>query len=127
MKTTRQRVTIVGGFILLSFLVAFTQSGAQTCVQPPSGLVSWWPGDGTADDIADNNDGTLAGGATFASGRVGQAFSFDGVDDYVLVPDSPNLDFNPTSFVTVDAWVFRTSTASVQHILGKRPGCGADI
>lgn len=59
---------------------------AQSCVTPPPGLVSWWPGDGNADDIIGGNHGTL-NGATFAAGMVGQAFSFDGVDDYVDLPE----------------------------------------
>src|SRR5450432_893929 len=29
------------------------------CVVPPSGLISWWPGDGNANDIQDGNTGTL--------------------------------------------------------------------
>ena len=53
------------------------------CVAAPVDLVSWWPGDGNATDIAGDNNGILTNGATFAAGKVGQAFSFDGVDDYV--------------------------------------------
>ena len=34
-------------------------------------------------DIQGSNNGTPLNGATFASGKVGQAFSFDGVNDYV--------------------------------------------
>ena len=45
-----------------------------SCISAPSGLVSWWPGDGNADDIADANPGTLVGSVTFAPGKVGQAF-----------------------------------------------------
>ncbi len=75
----------------------------QTCVQPPAGLVSWWPGDGDTSDIQDGNDGTLVNGATFAPGLVGQAFSFDGVDDRMTVPDASNLDI--TGAVTLDAWI----------------------
>src|SRR5439155_8470225 len=30
-----------------------------TCVTPPSGMVSWWPGDGNANDIQGGNNGTL--------------------------------------------------------------------
>lgn len=71
------------------------------CVTPPSGLVSWWPGDGNAVDIVDNNHGALQNGATFAPGMVGLAFSLDGTDDYVSIP---NLDMNVFSF---EAWVKR--------------------
>jgi hypothetical protein len=59
--------------ILLSDVLLVNNASAQTCIHPPSGLVSWWPGDGNANDIADANSGTLMGGATFAPGFVGQA------------------------------------------------------
>lgn len=76
---------------------------AQPCVQPPSGLVAWWPGDGNATDIQGGNNGLLQNGATFAPGTVGQAFRLDGVDDYVTIPSSPDL--NPTSTTTLEAWI----------------------
>jgi hypothetical protein len=66
-------------------------------------MVSWWPGDGDANDIQDGNNGTPQNGATFAPGKVAQAFSFDGVDDFVEVQNSANL--NLTQALTVDAWV----------------------
>ena len=51
------------------------------CAPPPSGVVSWWPGDGNTDDIVGPNHGQLFGGAHFVPGFVGQAFKFDGIDD----------------------------------------------
>lgn len=88
--------------------IAVLASG--TCVPPPSGMVSWWPGDGDASDIADGNDGTLQNGATFAAGKVGQAFSLDGVDDYVNL-GSTQIIGDDTSF-TIDAWIKVNSFAS---------------
>ena len=76
---------------VLSALVAPKLAAGQTCTLPPTGLVSWWPGDGNADDIEDGNDGTLLGGVTFAPGLVGQAFSFDGVDAFVSIHNPSNL------------------------------------
>lgn len=84
---------------------------SQTCVQPPAGLVSWWPGDGDANDIADRNNGTLQNGATFAAGFVGQAFSLDGLDDFIRVSDAANLRI--TGEITLDAWVFIKQYPSV--------------
>ena len=72
-------------------------------IPPPVGMVSWWPGDGHTNDIMDGNHGTLVGGATYASGLVGQAFSLDGVDDYVDLGDIPTMDFSNRDF-TIDAW-----------------------
>src|SRR5213592_4188082 len=76
---------------------------APVCVTAPMGMISWWPGEGNADDIQDGNNGTLVGGATFAPGMVGQAFSLDGVNDWVEAPDADNLDLS--SQITIDAWI----------------------
>jgi len=75
------------------------------CTDAPAGLVSWWPADGDANDIADSNDGTLQLGATFAAGQVDQAFSLDGTNDFVLVPHNANLAFGANQDFTIDAWV----------------------
>ncbi len=91
---------------LAGLLFAFAAS-AQTsnmCVVPPAGLVSWWPGDGDANDIQNGNHGGLLNGATIsASGQVGQAFGFADIDDVVVVPDATNLRFGTTDF-SIDAW-----------------------
>ena len=74
----------------------------EFCIAPPSNLVSWWPGDGDANDLQGVNNGTLVNGATFAPGKVGQAFSFDGTDDYVSVP---NPSFKTNIQGTIEAWI----------------------
>jgi hypothetical protein len=71
--------------------------------------VGWWSGDGNPNDIAGNNNGTLQNGATFVPGIVAQAFSFDGVNDAVVVPDAPDL--NPIQQLTIEAWVFPTANS----------------
>lgn len=79
-------------------------AGDPTCMHPPAGLVSWWPGEGNADDVVGGNHGTLLNGALAnAQGKVGQAFSFDGVDDFVEIPDAANL--TPRDALTLEAWV----------------------
>ena len=85
------------------------EAAAQACVEPPAGLVSWWTGDGDADDIADSNPGTLLNGATFAAGKVGQAFALDGDDDTVEIAHNANL--KPAAQVTIGAWIKLTSSA----------------
>ena len=73
------------------------------CVPPPQGLVGWWRAEGDAGDDAGNNNGTLKGGAGFASGRVGQAFGLNGTGSYVEVPSSPAL--KPAGPFTMESWI----------------------
>ena len=58
--------------------------------------------DGTLKDAnASNEDGSSL--ARWVSGKAGHALSFDGVDDYVEVSNSPSL--NPSDEISVEAWV----------------------
>src|SRR5512136_596908 len=79
---------------------------AQTgCVAPPSGMVAWWTGDKTSLDLTGGINGTMMNGATFAAGKVGQAFKLDGIDDYVQIPFDPRYNFSPDGQFTVEAWM----------------------
>jgi hypothetical protein len=79
-------------------------------------LVSWWPGDGNANDIQSSNHGTLQNGATFAAGKVDQTFSFDGVDDAALIADNASLR---VSSFTLDAWINTADATLIQPIIAK--------
>jgi Concanavalin A-like lectin/glucanases superfamily len=83
------------------------------CVQPASSLLSWWPAEGTAEDVWGDNDGTLVD-ATFTSGKVGQAFDFSGSLDHVRVPHSPSLDFTANDPYTIEFWI-KTDGVSEGH------------
>src|SRR5262249_37723368 len=76
------------------------------CVTAPSGMVDWWPADNNTFDIVGGHNGTLENGSTFDTGKVAQAFSLDGVDDHVLVPNDPAAAFNFSGSFSIDAWVF---------------------
>ena len=101
---------------LLCFLSAFRAWSAD-CVSPPAGLVAWWPGQGHANDIGGTNNGVLEGGAAFAAGEVGQAFSFNGTNSYVEVPDSPTLRL--TNELTIEFWVRRQDLQANDAIIEK--------
>jgi hypothetical protein len=75
-----------------------------TCDPAPSGLVSWWPGEGNPNDIIGGDNGTVVGTIGYASGKVGQAFSLNGASGYVAIPDSPSMD-SFTNSITVECWI----------------------
>lgn len=68
------------------------------------GLLNWWPGNGNASDVVGGNDGTMMGGAGFVPGLVDRAFSLNGSNAYVSVPDRPNLNFGDRDF-SIALWV----------------------
>ncbi len=82
-------------------------SAQEECIPVPVGLVSWWPGDGNADDMWDANDASLIGYTGFASGKVSQGFSLPGSTytefSRVEAPDAPNLRLSGP--FTLDAWI----------------------
>ena len=77
------------------------------CTPPPADLVAWWQGEGNADDILGTYNGTPANGVAYAPGYVGRAFSFDGVDDYVVIANG--IVPSTARYFTLDAWVFPES------------------
>jgi hypothetical protein len=83
--------------------------------------VDWWPGEGNANDIVGTNNGTLIGGVTFASGEVGQAFSFDGLSGMVTnaMPGLTNIQ----SSYTMEFWAWPTAArASTSEDTGGASG-----
>lgn len=120
------------GLGLLLVLALGGNAAAQTvCVPPPSGSVSWWDGDAisgtTAFDIIGGEDGTLAGGASTASGKVGAAFSLNAFSlnsNHVRIPSSPSL--NPTGSFSIEAWIFQTADGFL-HIVAKWADAGTWI
>ena len=83
-------------------------------IQAQSGLVSYWSGDGNANDVVGGNHGILQGAVTYAPGRVGQAFNLNG--GYIEVPDSPSLSI--TGPLTIESWI-NPSSPNYQCIIEK--------
>jgi hypothetical protein len=79
-------------------------------------MISQWSADGTADDSLGANNGLLQGDVKFVTGKLGQAFSFDG-NSFVEVANSPTLE---PSTITVAAWVKSLgSPGAYRYVLAK--------
>ncbi len=97
-----------------------TLQSSLCCINPPSGMVAWWPGEFSAEDISGNTlNGAEQGGAIYSSGKVDQAFSFDGVNDYIEVPNASSLNFGTGDF-SIDAWVLTAGNTGTHVLLDKR-------
>ncbi|MHC4156530.1 MAG: LamG-like jellyroll fold domain-containing protein, partial [Planctomycetota bacterium] len=99
------------------------QAPAEAIGKLGSGLVGHWKFDegsgNTAYDSAGNNNGTIHG-AKWTKSKVGGALSFDGKDNYVMIPDSDVFDFGKGNF-SISTW-FKTVSMSDQFIIGFRNG-----
>lgn len=97
--------------VVASFVVQVNPVQA-TCVTAPSGLVNWWPAENSGADIAGTFPATLLNGTTFATGRVGNAFSFDGTNDIILL----NAPAVPPPW-TAEFWVNRQASPEDSAVL----------
>ncbi len=90
------------------------------CAQVPLNLTGWWKAEGDANDFRNTNNGTMQLSATFAAGLIGQAFSFNGTNGCVKLPDNffpfPASGAGTTPF-TFETW-FKTAAGGV--ILGQQ-------
>lgn len=87
------------------------------CVTPPNDLISWWAAEDNTTDSVGNNDGASSGGVSYTTGVVNKAFLFDGIDDVVVVPHSPDLDI--TGDITVEFWALQTVFNAENTVLCK--------
>ena len=86
-----------------------TSSVAYFRIDNGSGTTSY-------DDTTNNNDGTITG-ATWITGKYGNALDFNGSSDYVTVSDSTSLSI--TGDLSISAWIRPDAIGSEQTVLGK--------
>jgi hypothetical protein len=95
----------------------------QPAVVMPSGLVSYWTANGTPNDSVSGYNGVLENGATYAAGKVNQAFSLNGATSYVQVTGSGTI----SGARTYCAWVYPHSSSFGMPILAAGSAGNADF
>jgi hypothetical protein len=96
---TTNRVCLVAFFLAIVPLLA---QAASTCSEPPTGLVSWWPGDANENDLVLGlNNPSVVNEVSLVPGEVLNGFTF-GTDGYIEIPPSSSLANQKFSWA---AWV----------------------
>jgi len=67
-------------------------------------LVGYWPFDGNLEDKSGNGNNGTNYGATSGTGKINQALSFDGTDDYVEILHSSSVDISGDK-ITLETWI----------------------
>jgi hypothetical protein len=129
------RIVIVAGVLALNFCGVSGLQALQTTsinisapsgllsliksnsVPAPSGLVSWWRGEGDASDSVGANNGVQVGNVQYAAGKVGQGFLLNGTNAYIRIPYSSTLSFS--NALTIELW-YKCADAKGGGLVNKR-------
>jgi PKD repeat protein len=99
-KTKTGYITVAGGGLVAAY--NFNEASGATVV----------------DASGQGNHGTINGATRSTTGKFGKALSFDGVNDWVSIPDADLLDL--TTAMTLEAWVYPKNLADRRPILSKQ-------
>lgn len=111
------------GTILPFFLLAVISVNVLNAQVVNDGLVSYWSLNretieaNTVRDIWGSNHGTIHGEPKITEGKFGEAIEFDGVDDYLEIPDTASLRLDSTG--AIEFWINITQINKYQGILIK--------
>jgi hypothetical protein len=81
-------------------------------------LISWWKGEGDTGDSISANNGFFQIGVTYAPGRIGQGFSFNGTNSHIRVHQTSNLEPGTGSFALL-AWIMTTNGVGWHTVIGQ--------
>jgi hypothetical protein len=91
---------------------------------PSDGLVGYWPFNGNANDESVNGNNGTVNGAILSSDRFGNsnaAYSFDGIDDWILIENQEQFNFN--NRFTINAWINTNTVLGTKKIVTKLQDC----
>ncbi len=98
-------------------LLCFSTANAQIpSWMPADGLVGWYPFNGNANDESNQGNNGVVWGATLATDRLGNsnsAYSFNGTNNRIEIPDAASLRVQR---ITMAAWVLANVTGDQQVI-----------
>ena len=106
-------------FLFFSVIFLSILCKAQTPdYMPTGGLVAWYPFNGNANDQSGNGNNGVVFGANLTndrSGKINQAYNFNGRNNYISVPFSSSLAVQ--SEITVSVWLYMEGGSCNPRIL----------
>lgn len=85
---------------------------------PLNGLAAYYPFNGNSNDLSGNENNGIVKGSSLSNDRFNNpnaAFSFDGIDDYIEVPDDVTLR---PQYISISVW-FKTNSGLIQSLVYK--------
>ncbi len=68
-------------------------------------LLALWEGNENGKDSVGGHDATRMDGVTFAPGKIGLGFCFDGKVSHVMVPNATDINFQAGQDFSIEAWI----------------------
>ena len=75
-------------------------------------LFAAYNGESNTNDSFGTNNGTPQGGLTYTTGKIGNAFTFNGSNSYVRIPNTSN-QFNFTGDFSISVWINQTTDGNL--------------
>ena len=105
----RQKMKILRKVLLTAFVTVLINILFTTCLFAGS-LVAYWSFDEDFEDILEDlsgtgNHGQINGKPEWVDGKFGKAMEFDGVDDFVLVPNHESYNFTKDDSFSISLWI----------------------
>ena len=125
LKTIMDDLRIYGRALDTAEIQALYELG-DPIVDLADGLVAHYEFENNANDSSENdNDGAEYGGISYTDGVIGQAVSFDGIDDFIEIADSSDLDLLTFSVVF---WTktFHEDIYQTHQVWVNKSGWGSD-
>lgn len=121
------KAILILGFALITSIFSVAQPLPPSL--PTNGLIGWWPFNGNANDESGNGNNGTINGATLTTDRYGvpnRAFTFDGVDNHILIPHNSIFNLESVGKMTISYWIKANTLSSNQGsiIICKQTGSG---
>ena len=125
-RALRNVLVIAASVVVLAALVTAGWFGYSKYKRGhlPSGLVGLWSGEGDGNDSVGGGKATLTD-ITFAEGKLGRAFSFNGTSSSIKIPANSNLNVGAGDGLTVMAWINPSDISRAHPIVEWNTGSGA--